>query len=155
MALFDTLIKHLRNEYSNIKILKEGRLCHRDLDGRNILINREINRGVNSDQHEKYHLKTFLDFEKCVVFNEHFDIVGLYKRYFLKQASLIKPFKQGYESVKKIDASFNQELKFNLLRLGIDHGSWAMYVSADFYNETLMFVKDLLVKFENLEAYYL
>ena len=136
----------LRAEYQNIRKLKVGRLCHRDFDGRNIILSY-----INGF----YKLDTILDFEKCVVFNEHFDIIGLYRKYFLKAPYLIKPFKAGYESILEIDTSFNTELKFNLLRLGIDLSSWAKFVSNDFYVETIDYLSDLLSKIDQIDAFYI
>ncbi|GAU77334.1 aminoglycoside phosphotransferase family protein [Fusibacter sp. 3D3] len=145
-VILEPAIALLRREYQNIRDLNAGRLCHRDLDGRNIIVSR-LN-GV-------YKLDTILDFEKCVVFNEHFDIIGLYRKYFLKAPHLIKPFKSGYETLLTIDASFNIELKFNLLRLGIDLSSWAKYVSNDFYIETMAYLSDLLLKIDRIEDFYI
>ncbi|MBF4694768.1 aminoglycoside phosphotransferase family protein [Fusibacter ferrireducens] len=144
--ILNAAIDLLRNEYKHIRQLNVGRLCHRDFDGRNIIV---------SFSNETYKLDTILDFEKCVVFNEYFDIIGLYRKYFLNAPQLIKPFKMGYEDILKIDSSFNEELKFNLLRLGIDLSSWAKYVSNDFYVETINYLSDLLSKIDQIEQYYL
>lgn len=145
-VILNSAITLLRHEYQNIRDLKAGRLCHRDFDGRNIIVN--YSNGA-------YKLDTILDFEKCVVFNEHFDIIGLYRKYFLNAPQLIKPFKAGYEDILKIDSSFNIELKFNLLRLGIDLSSWAKYVSNDFYVETITYLSDLLSKIDQIDQFNL
>ncbi len=144
--ILNIAIDLLREEYQNIRKLKVGRLCHRDFDGRNIIL---------SSTNGFYKFDTILDFEKCVVFNEHFDIIGLYRKYFLKAPYLIKPFKAGYESILEIDTSFNTELKFNLLRLGIDLSSWAKFVSNDFYAETMEYLSDLLSKIDQIDAFYI
>lgn len=127
-------INNLRDEYKNICALNAGRLCHRDLDGRNILV---------ESQNTSIH---FLDFEKCVVFNPHFDIIGFYRRYFLESPQFIKPFITGYKSVLDLDEGFNKELRFNLYRVGIDICSWARFVSDQYFIETLTYLEKLLEK---------
>lgn len=133
-------IERLRSEYDNIRKLRVGRLCHRDLDGRNILIKLSAEGGIA--------LAAFLDFEKTVVHNEYHDIISLYRRYFMDEPKLIEHFFMGYESVLPVDESFNRELRFNLYRAGIDICSWAMEVSEAFFMETLEYLKRL----ENLDA---
>lgn len=130
----EAAINSVRTEYKNIRSLSVGRLCHRDLDGRNILID------INKDQIH------FLDFEKCVVFNHYFDIVGFYRRYFLAKPHLLNAFMLGYETIVKLDPDFNKELRFNLYRIGIDICSWARYVSDQYFLETLAYLEDLLEK---------
>lgn len=128
-------VENLRSEYSNIRDLKLGRLCHRDLDGRNVMIHVNLSEGLK--------LEAFLDFEKTVVFNEYLDIVNLYRRYFIFEPKLIEPFFRGYEEVLPIDASFNRELRFNLYRIGIDICSWAKQFSERFYLDTIKYLKRL------------
>ncbi len=134
--VFDPVIDFTRDQYPYIRELKEGRLCHRDYDGRNII--------VNMNQFGEYKLAAVLDFEKCVVFNEHFDIIGLYRKYFLKNPELIEPFFTGYTQIKEVDEQFNMEFKFNLFRLGIDLCSWSQNVSMAFYKESYAYLKDLI-----------
>lgn len=137
----EAAINIVRMEYKNIRTLSVGRLCHRDLDGRNILVDL-----TNEHVH-------FLDFEKCVVFNHYFDIVGFYRRYFLASPHLLKSFMSGYETIAKIDGDFNKELRFNLYRIGIDICSWARYVSDQYFIETLAYLKDLLEKDSTLHLW--
>ena len=132
--IVEAAINIVRAEYKNIRALSVGRLCHRDLDGRNIL--------VNSKCDEIY----FLDFEKCVVFNHYFDIVGFYRRYFLEKPDLLSSFMKGYETIVKLEPDFNKELRFNLYRIGIDICSWARYVSDQYFVETLAYLEHLLEK---------
>ncbi len=127
--------ENLRSEYGNIRDLKVGRLCHRDLDGRNVMVHVNLSEGLK--------LESFLDFEKSVVFNEYLDIVNLYRRYFIFEPKLIEPFFKGYEEVLPIDESFNQELRFNLYRIGIDICSWAKQFSETFYLDTIKYLKRL------------
>ncbi len=129
-------VNAVREEYDNIRELKIGRLCHRDYDGRNIIIDK------NSDG--RYYLNGILDFEKCVVFNEHYDIIGLYRKYFIKKPELIKSFFDGYNQYMNIDESFNNEFRFNLFRMGLDLCSWSKRVSESFYNEVLEYLKYII-----------
>jgi len=140
-------IGKMRSEYANIRELKVGRLCHRDLDGRNILIKVSLTDGLK--------LEAFLDFEKCVVFNEYFDIIGFYRRYFIDQPKLIEPFFKGYREVLEVDVSFNLELKFNLYRAGIDICSWARDVSEEFFNDTLKFLEKLEAFDQDMDQLYI
>ena len=138
LSSFDCLVEaidKMRSEYENIRNLKFGRLCHRDLDGRNILIKVNLTEGLK--------LEAFLDFEKCVVFNEYYDIIGFYRRYFINQPKLIEPFFKGYREVLDVDDSFNKELKFNLYRAGIDICSWARFVSEEFFSDTIKYLEKL------------
>lgn len=128
-------IKAVREEYDQIRRLKIGRLCHRDYDGRNIIINQ------NSEG--EYHLNGILDFEKCVVFNEHYDIIGLYRKYFLYRPELIKPFFDGYQQKMIVDESFKTEFRFNLFRMALDLCSWSKRVSESFYDEVFNYLKYL------------
>lgn len=146
MDILSNAIHQLRSEYDNIRSLKVGRLCHRDLDGRNILIKLNPDSGIM--------LEAFLDFEKTVVHNEYHDIIGLYRRYFMDEPKLIEHFFAGYESVLPVDDSFNKELRFNLYRAGIDICSWAMNVSESFFVETLNYLKRLERIDDRLEMTY-
>ena len=146
MDVLNHAINQLRNEYDNIRTLKAGRLCHRDLDGRNILIKLSADGGIM--------LEAFLDFEKTVVHNEYHDIIGLYRRYFMDEPKLIEHFFAGYESVLPVDDSFNKELRFNLYRAGIDICSWAMDVSEPFFIETVNYLKRLESIDDRLESTY-
>lgn len=137
----EAAVNRVRAEYKNIRTLSVGRLCHRDLDGRNILI-----------ETSKEHIH-FLDFEKCVVFNPYFDIVGFYRRYFLEKPHLIQSFFYGYESILRVESDFNKELRFNLYRIGIDICSWSRYVSEKYFIETLAYLEDLLVKDSTLHIW--
>lgn len=136
MTIIEKSIQLLRLEYSNVVDLKEGSLCHRDLDGRNILIKKNAT--------GSYELTAFLDFEKCVVYNPIFDIVGLYRKYFLKSPDLISSFFKGYHIVRDYDKTFNQTLRFYLFRSGVDLCSWTYSYSKDFFNEGLEFLETLL-----------
>lgn len=129
-------ISVVREEYENIRELKFGRLCHRDYDGRNIIVKK--NYGGN------YHLSGILDFEKCVVFNEHYDIIGLYRKYFLNKPELIQPFFNGYSKYMNVDNSFNKEFRFNLFRMGLDLCSWSKLVSDSFYEEVFQYLKYII-----------
>jgi len=134
-VILKTAVDRLRAEYVNIRKLNSGRLCHRDMDGRNILIHVNLNEGIK--------VGAFLDFEKTVVFNEYFDIISLYKKYFIYEPKLIEPFFKGYEKILPIDASFDTELRFNLYRIGIDICSWSKEFSEPYYDETLKYLKKL------------
>ena len=136
----------IRKEYDNIRVLKEGRYCHRDLDGRNIIIKMSIEEGLT--------LESFLDFEKTVIYNEYYDIVNLYRRYFLVEPKLIPHFFKGYTSVLQVDDSFNKELRFNLYRLGIDLCSWSKTLSDKFFEHTIEYLNALIHKDEHLSDYY-
>ena len=140
-------IDKLRTTYDDIRRLDVGRLCHRDLDGRNILIKVSLTEGLK--------LEAFLDFEKCVVFNEYADIIGFYRRYFIAQPKLIEPFFKGYREILEIDDSFNKELKFNLYRAGIDICSWAMHVSEAFFEDTLNYLEKLEAFDQNMDELYM
>ena len=136
----------IRKEYDNIRVLSEGRYCHRDLDGRNIIIKMSIEEGLT--------LESFLDFEKTVIYNEYYDIVNLYRRYFLVEPKLIPHFFKGYTSVLQVDDSFNKELRFNLYRLGIDLCSWSKTLSDKFFEHTIEYLNALIHKDEHLSDYY-
>ncbi len=147
---FDCLkeaIEKMRCEYVHVRELKVGRLCHRDLDGRNILIKVSLTEGLK--------LEAFLDFEKCVVFNEYLDIIGFYRRYFIDQPKLIEPFFKGYREILDVDDAFNKELKFNLYRAGIDICSWAMDVSEEFFYDTIKYLKKLDAFDHNMTLLYM
>lgn len=144
--VLDPCIQIVREAYDSIRTLKYGRLCHRDLDGRNIIVGFEHSLDLR--------VKSIIDFEKTIIFNEYFDIVGLYKKYFIKEPKLMVWFFKGYEQILKIGDDFNQELKFNLFRIGIDICSWSYDFSKSYYEETITYLKGLL-KIENrLEDYY-
>ena len=128
-------IEKLRNEFVNIRELKFGRYTHRDLDGRNILIKISPEKGMQ--------LNGFLDFEKTVINNEYMDIIGFYRRYFLKEPKLIAHFFKGYEEVLPVDDTFNLELRFNLYKTGIDICSWSLDVSKNYFESTLAYLKEL------------
>lgn len=154
--IFEDAINLTRNEYKNIRELKNARLCHRDLDGRNILVNRiESNENLSSADSTLITVAAFLDFEKCVLFNEHFDIISFYRKYFLKEPRLLEPFKMGYEEYLKIEDSFNRELRYNLLRTGIDLCSWANEISVRFYEESVLYLEKVLYKYDNIEEFYI
>lgn len=125
----------LREEYENIRDLKNGRYTHRDLDGRNILIGISAEKGMQ--------LNGFLDFEKTVINNEYIDIIGFYRRYFLKEPKLISYFFKGYEEILKVDDSFNNELRFNLYKTGIDICSWSLDVSKSYFDNTVTYLQEL------------
>lgn len=140
MDILNKAIEIVRGEYDHIRNLKVGRLCHRDLDGRNILVTMSASEGMK--------LEAFLDFEKTVVGNEYLDIIGFYRRYFIDEPKLIEHFFTGYESVLPVGDAFNKELRFNLYHTGIDICSWAMDVSERFFLETVNYLKRL----EKLDA---
>lgn len=144
--VLEPAIEKMRGEYVNIRKLEVARLCHRDLDGRNILIKVKAEDGLK--------LEAFLDFEKTVVFNEYLDIIGFYRMYFIDQPKLIEHFFKGYEEIMPISDDFNKELRFNLYRAGIDICSWAMDVSETFYLETINYLKRLLAMDSDLMAIY-
>lgn len=127
-------IEIVRQEYPQIRKLNVGRLCHRDLDGRNIIVSQTRNH---------YNFEAVLDFEKCVVFNEYFDIIGLVRRYFIDMPWLIKPFMIGYTSYKTLNEDFFYEFKFNVFRLGIDLASWSYEVSNTFYLDSIDYLKKI------------
>jgi len=136
-------IEALRREYVNIRVLSEGRLCHRDLDGRNILITQDYQR--------TYHLEAFLDFEKCVVFNEYYDIMGLYRKYFFEEPYLIHPFIKGYNESFPLKDDFISEFNFNILRISIELFSWSKNVSLDFFDEIKAFVVTIIENPDKME----
>lgn len=146
IEILEDAIQKMRAEYANIRHLEFGRLCHRDLDGRNIMIK------VNAE--EGLRLEAFLDFEKTVVFNEYFDIIGFYRMYFIDQPKLIEHFFRGYEEILPVSDAFNKEFRFNLYRAGIDICSWAMDVSESFYMETINYLKRLLAMDDDLMEIY-
>lgn len=129
-------VQIVRDEYRNIRTLDIGRLCHRDLDGRNLI--------VKAREDGMYHLEAILDFEKCVVFNEHLDTIGLFRKYFIESPELIPYFVKGYKKYHDISPSFNKELKFNLFRLGLDLSSWSQNVSKSFYDESIEYLRTLI-----------
>ena len=144
--VIEPCIRIVRETYASIRSLKYGRLCHRDLDGRNIIVGFEHTLELN--------VRSIIDFEKTIVFNEYFDIVGLYKKYFIKEPKLMTWFFKGYEEILAIGDDFNQELKFNLFRLGIDICSWSYDFSKSYYEETIAYLKGLLKLENHLEDYF-
>ncbi len=144
--VLDPCVQIVRAEYPSIRTLNCGRLCHRDLDGRNIIVGFEHSLDLR--------IKSIIDFEKTIVFNEYFDIVGLYKKYFIKEPKLMTWFFKGYEDILAIGDDFNQELKFNLFRLGIDISSWSYDFSKSYYEETIAYLKELLKLENHLEDYF-
>ena len=63
-------------------------------------------------------------------------------------------FFKGYEDILAIGDDFNQELKFNLFRLGIDISSWSYDFSKSYYEETIAYLKELLKLENHLEDYF-
>ncbi len=125
----------LRQEYANVSGIAKATLCHRDLDGRNILIRENSNGDLE--------LASFLDFEKCVVYNPVFDIIGLYRKYFISTPDLISAFFEGYQNDDFSKVSFNAALRFYLFRNGLDICSWTYPYSKPYYYEGLNFLKAL------------
>lgn len=126
----------LESEYDNICDIEEARICHRDLDGRNIIVDRKKN--------GHYTLKAILDYEKCIPYNADFDIIGLYRKYFVFRPQLIPFFFKGYSEVLHVNPTFNKTLRFNLFRLGLHICSWSKDFSEDYYFEVLTYLKQLL-----------
>ena len=143
--IFLKAIIEIRERYDNIEQLEFSTLCHRDLDGRNILI---------KDIENEVDIVCFLDFEKTVRFNPSYDIINLYRKYFFNHKQLIKPFFLGYQSVSDLPNEFKSAFRFNILRMGLDIASWSQRVSMDYYNETIDYLRyimseenDLCMKF--------
>lgn len=129
--LLNDAIIEIRSLYDTIETMEYATLCHRDLDGRNILISREGD----------IQILTFLDFEKSVRFNPTYDIINLYRKYFYKDLSLVEPFYNGYCEIKPLPKDFIKAFRFNLVRMGLDLASWSLDVSESFYLETIAYLK--------------
>jgi Ser/Thr protein kinase RdoA (MazF antagonist) len=142
-SLFKDAIQRTRKAYDTIETLETATLCHRDLDGRNVLIKR-IAALDGNHINDQYQLLTFLDFEKCVRFNPNYDIINLYRKYFYKAPWLIKPFFDGYDQLRTREESYHNAFEFNLLRMGLDIASWSQRVSQLYYEETLLYLEALL-----------
>lgn len=140
-------VRRLRDEYENITPLKLGRLCHRDFDGRNILVSIHADEGI--------HISGILDFEKTVVHNAHFDIAALYRKYFLIEPKLIPYFTEGYRKYLTIEDDFNQSLRFYLYRSAIDLLSWSNEISSEFFSEANRYLKRLVAMDAHLKQYHL
>lgn len=130
-------ISVLKSEMEHIEPIGHGRLCHRDLDGRNILIDQK--KGA-------YEFKTFLDFEKCVVDNCYNDVIGLFRKYFLDYPYLLKPFFYGYKETGMLTSDFYKSFRFLLYKNGLHICSWTYSYSKSYYHEGLDFLKKLLEK---------
>lgn len=129
-------IVKLNHYFKDLKPIKKAELWHRDLDGRNILIQK------NEKNHD-YELTAILDFEKCVVGDSSLDIVNLYRKYFLKNPELIPSFFKGYTMDSPIDPLFYANLKFNLFFLGVQLSSWTWDFSSDYFFEAVEFLKQM------------
>ncbi|MDK2868403.1 MAG: hypothetical protein PWP38_2718 [Clostridiales bacterium] len=144
--LFHEAIERTRRAYNTIETLEEATLCHRDLDGRNIIIEKASVLNDAGDSEDQYNLTAFLDFEKCVRFNPNYDIINLYRKYFYKDPALIKPFFEGYDYMRTRDEYYYISFEFNLLRMGLDIASWSHRVSKLYYEETVEFLETLLTE---------
>ncbi|MBS7527387.1 aminoglycoside phosphotransferase family protein [Fusibacter paucivorans] len=144
--LFQEAIGRTRKAYNTIETLDEVTLCHRDLDGRNILIGVNESQSVPDNKATSYQLITFLDFEKCVRFNPHYDIINLYRKYFYKAPALIKPFFEGYDKLRTRGEQYDIAFEFNLLRMGLDIASWSHHVSKCYYDETVDFLETMMTE---------
>lgn len=147
--ILDRACAILLEEKKNIAPIDCGRLCHRDLDGRNILVHHVGN--------DPFHLAAFLDFEKCVVFNSDFDLIGLFRKYFFDEPYLLESFFMGYQKDEVLDERFYKAFKFNLYKVGLDICSWTYHYSVGYFYEGLTFLEKLLavegtVFIEDLES---
>lgn len=124
--------------YHEIEHLKHGCLVHRDFDGRNIILKKDID-GF-------YRFQATLDFEKCVSFSPLYDVAGLYRKYFILEPHLVEHFFKGYFKTMTWDDSYKGALRFQLYRMGLDIGSWSLQVSEAYYNETIRFLSQLMEK---------
>ncbi len=114
--LLESAIKLIREYYGILEPIHESRLCHRDFDGRNILVVKGRHRWIVSG---------IIDFEQSSPYYTGSDLVNLYRKYFIKSADLEHAFLGGYNRFERIDPYFMSLRDYLLLCKGVAICSWS------------------------------
>ncbi len=114
--LLEAAIALMREHYDILDPVHEARLCHRDFDGRNILIQRGAHR---------WHVSGIIDFEQSSPYYTGSDLVNLYRKYFIQTPQLEDAFMRGYDRFETLDPYFVGLRDYLLLCLGIAICSWS------------------------------
>lgn len=126
-------IETMKNQYDILYNLEGSVLCHRDFDGRNVLIDK-----ING----KYNVTATLDFEHAIPFHRSWDFVNMHHKYFIDDPVGMDAFYEGYRSICEVEPLHGQLLSFYLLCIGIQICSWAFNRSLSYYDKGLKLIRE-------------
>ena len=132
--MLESAIALMREFYCILDPIHESRLCHRDFDGRNILVVKG---------RLKWEISGIIDFEQSSPYYTGSDIVNLYRKYFIDNPGLEAAFFRGYERFQKIDPYFMSLKDYLLLSLGIAICSWSYDDARPHYYEGIRILEFL------------
>ncbi len=132
--MLESAISLMRELYCILDPVHESRLCHRDFDGRNILIVKGRHR---------WEISAIIDFEQSSPYYTGMDIVNLYRKYFIDNPSYEMAFFRGYEKHHKLDPYFMGLRDYLLLCLGIAICSWSYDDARPHYYEGIRILEFL------------
>lgn len=125
-------IQVMESKYFLLDDLSESCLCHRDYDGRNILVKKEG---------DKFVVTASLDYEHAIPFHYSWDFLNMHHKYFLNDEIGKEHFYTGYESVRNVPRLSGDLLSFYLLCIGIQICSWAYNRSLSYYEKGLKLIR--------------
>ncbi len=132
--MLEAAIALMREFYCILDPIHESRLCHRDFDGRNILVIKG---------RLKWEISAVIDFEQSSPYYTGSDIVNLYRKYFIDSPNLERAFFTGYERFHKLDPYFVSLKDYMLLSLGVAICSWSYDDARPHYYEGIRILEFL------------
>jgi len=132
--MLESAIALMRELYCVLDSIHESRLCHRDFDGRNILVVKG---------RLKWEISGIIDFEQSSPYYTGSDIVNLYRKYFIDTPELETAFYRGYERFHTLDSYFVSLKDYLLLSLGVAICSWSYDDARPHYYEGIRILEFL------------
>ena len=132
--MLEAAIALMREFYCILDPIHQSRLCHRDFDGRNILV---VKGRV------RWEISGIIDFEQSSPYYTGSDLVNLYRKYFIDFPNLEKAFFVGYERFHQLDPYFVSLKDYMLLCLGVAICSWSYDDARPHYYEGIRILEFL------------
>lgn len=133
-------LKYLKESMDIFETAVDGCYCHRDYDGRNILILRDEN---------GWSISGVLDFEKSMYWDRSYDFTFMFINHFFENPDYIKYFAQGYKKNMNLPVNINNLLKFYMVYESVKALTWCKDLSPEYFDKCSRIIKDIL--FNNYE----
>lgn len=128
-------LKYLNESMEIFETAVDGCYCHRDYDGRNVLILRN---------EEGWSISGVLDFEKSMYWDRSYDFTFMFINHFYEHPEYTKYFVEGYTKNMELPSNINELLKFYMVYDCIKALSWCKDLSPEYFEKCLKIIQDIL-----------
>lgn len=128
-------LKFLKESISMFDTSTDSCFCHRDYDGRNVLILRDD---------DGWHVNGILDYEKSMYWDRSYDFTFMFINHFYEHPEYIKFFIEGYRKKLELPDNIDDHLKFYMVYDCLKALTWCKDISPEYFAKCQNIIQDII-----------